>query len=256
MPRSILRIRTAARTAALHFLSRLPARPRGIVHVFLHTVEDDEHEAFTVLLDALRNIGPIVPLEEAIARGALEDPTPRFSLSFDDGFASLAKNAVPILLRERVPATFFVASGFLDLRGAALREYTTIGLRRHDVGLPLGRQDVRELAKLGFTIGSHGVSHRDFSHMQESELRRELGESRELLSHLAGTRTSYFAWPFGRLSSFPPWGYAIAFNLGYTDLFSAATRRDRHRLPPHVHPRRHLEANWNPRWARYFAVRG
>ena len=61
-----------------------------------------------------RDFKPI-PLAEAVQRaasGALEGGT--VSITFDDGYADNFTVALPILQEYRVPATFFVASDFLD----------------------------------------------------------------------------------------------------------------------------------------------
>jgi peptidoglycan/xylan/chitin deacetylase (PgdA/CDA1 family) len=57
----------------------------------------------------------VLPLDEAIARlktGAL--PARSAAITFDDGYADNFENAVPILRKHGLTATFFVAAGFLD----------------------------------------------------------------------------------------------------------------------------------------------
>ena len=57
----------------------------------------------------------VLPLEEGVARlaqGSL--PARAAAITFDDGYADNWLNAVPILSRYRLPATFFIATGFLD----------------------------------------------------------------------------------------------------------------------------------------------
>lgn len=56
-----------------------------------------------------------LPLAEAVRRlpeGSL--PRRAVCITFDDGYADNAEVALPILQRHKMPATFFVASGFLD----------------------------------------------------------------------------------------------------------------------------------------------
>ena len=57
----------------------------------------------------------VLPLDEAIERvGAGTLPRRALCITFDDGYADNFHVALPILRKHRLPATIFVASGFLD----------------------------------------------------------------------------------------------------------------------------------------------
>ncbi|PWF47654.1 polysaccharide deacetylase family protein [Massilia glaciei] len=57
----------------------------------------------------------LLPLAEAVRRLRERTlPSRAACITFDDGYADNAEVALPILQRLRVPATFFIASGFLD----------------------------------------------------------------------------------------------------------------------------------------------
>ena len=57
----------------------------------------------------------VMPLAEAVRRLAERSlPARAACITFDDGYAENAEVALPILQRHLIPATFFVASGFLD----------------------------------------------------------------------------------------------------------------------------------------------
>ena len=64
---------------------------------------------------ALRRYCHPVPLIEGVrglATGSLPDRA--VTVTFDDGYADNAEVALPILQRHGVPATFFVATGYLN----------------------------------------------------------------------------------------------------------------------------------------------
>jgi len=70
---------------------------------------------FEQLLKMLVRNFEIISLAEAIERareGGLSGPS--LSLTFDDGYADNFEVALPLLEKYGVPATFFVASGFID----------------------------------------------------------------------------------------------------------------------------------------------
>jgi len=99
----------------------------------------------------------VLPLAQAV-RALREDRLPRraLSITFDDGYADNYRIALPILRRLDLPATFFVATGFLDggcmfndvvieaLRVAAGEELDLddLGVGRH----PLGSDEQRSQA--------------------------------------------------------------------------------------------------------------
>jgi len=83
----------------------------------------------------------VIGLDEALARrdaGRLDGRS--LSITFDDGYADNVTQALPVLEAHGLPATFFVASGFLD--GGRMWNDTIIEtIRRlddgvHDLGLP------------------------------------------------------------------------------------------------------------------------
>lgn len=98
----------------------------------------------------------VLPLTEAIDRldaGSL--PARAACITFDDGYADNWTEAAPILARHRLPATFFIATGFLDggrmwndTLIEAVRRTEQIDLDLGDIGVPgLARLDLRGLAQ-------------------------------------------------------------------------------------------------------------
>jgi len=70
---------------------------------------------FTWQMDLLAKYFNVLPFAEAITR--LQDktlPARAVCVTFDDGYADNYLNALPILQQSGLPATFFIASGYLD----------------------------------------------------------------------------------------------------------------------------------------------
>lgn len=70
---------------------------------------------FDATMGALAAAFNVLPLADGVARMAAGTlPRRAVAITFDDGYADNHGVALPILARHRLPATFFVASGFLD----------------------------------------------------------------------------------------------------------------------------------------------
>jgi peptidoglycan/xylan/chitin deacetylase (PgdA/CDA1 family) len=99
---------------------------------------DPDATRFRWQMRILRNYWNPLPLDEAIQRlrsGSL--PARAVAVTFDDGYADNATQALPILLEEGVPATFFIATGFLN--GGRMFNDTVIETVRR---LPAGSVDL------------------------------------------------------------------------------------------------------------------
>jgi hypothetical protein len=76
--------------------------------------EPDAHE-FATQLDVIRSVCRVLPLDEAVDRlrsGSL--PQRSVCITFDDGYANNRTTAAPLLKERGMPATVFVATGYLN----------------------------------------------------------------------------------------------------------------------------------------------
>jgi peptidoglycan/xylan/chitin deacetylase (PgdA/CDA1 family) len=101
-----------------HRVAHLPQDP----HLLAVTAANFEEQ-----LLALRRHYPVVSLAELAARLSRgRRPEPLVVLTFDDGYADNAKTVLPILKRHGLPATFYLAAGFVG----TTREYLQDDLER------------------------------------------------------------------------------------------------------------------------------
>lgn len=127
-----------------HLLGLLsPGGQRGRLSILiLHRVLAQPDPLFPSEIDAarfdamcgwLKQWFDVLPLDEATHRlraGSL--PARALSITFDDGYADNRDVALPILQRHGLPATFYIATGFLD--GGRMWNDTVIeAVRRTDV---------------------------------------------------------------------------------------------------------------------------
>jgi peptidoglycan/xylan/chitin deacetylase (PgdA/CDA1 family) len=100
----------------------------------------------------LRRIGSlfnVIPLLDAVRRSANGTLPPRAAcITFDDGYADNAEVALPILQRYKLPATFFIATGFLN--GGRMWNDSVIEMVRR---APDGTLDFER-----FGLGTHPVT--------------------------------------------------------------------------------------------------
>lgn len=116
------------------------------------------------------------------------------ALTFDDGFASVAEHAAPLLLERRIPATVFCVAGHLG----GVNEFASDPPSAPKLPLA-GAATLAELAAAGFGLGSHGTAHLplELADADEALLRREIVDSRATLEQRIGSRVDWFAHPYG-----------------------------------------------------------
>jgi peptidoglycan/xylan/chitin deacetylase (PgdA/CDA1 family) len=106
----------------------------------------------------------------------------RVALTFDDGAATDRWLAAPLLREHGFGATFYVVAGWLGRRGQA------------------SAAELRELAGMGFEIGSHSMTHPRLTDLDAAALGHEIAGSKDLLEQRLGTAVHHFACPGGRVS--------------------------------------------------------
>jgi peptidoglycan/xylan/chitin deacetylase (PgdA/CDA1 family) len=124
-------------------------------------------------------------------------------ITFDDGYKSWILDAVPVLKKLKMPATFFVSSGFVGLSEKEEVEFIKSKLfsnpgafQRTTGGLSFN--DVKRISEEGFTIGGHTVTHCNLKKMlNNNRLRYEIGDDKLRLERIIGRKIHYFAYPSG-----------------------------------------------------------
>ena len=114
------------------------------------------------------------------------------AITFDDGFASVASSAVPLLRQRELPATIYFVAGKLGARS----DWSSA--RAHGfVGELATEDELAHVAALGIEIGSHGFEHVPLVAAADRLLEREVVESRRVLEQISGQPVPTFALPYG-----------------------------------------------------------
>jgi peptidoglycan/xylan/chitin deacetylase (PgdA/CDA1 family) len=111
-------------------------------------------------------------------------------LCFDDGYADVARHAVPVLERHGFRATVFLATGVIDGTAAFTWYATQPALLTWD--------DVRALDGAGtLRFGAHTVTHPNLLALDEAAARTEIAGSRAALEERLGHAVGAFCYPAG-----------------------------------------------------------
>lgn len=133
---------------------------------------------------------------EALADGRSTDGR-RVFLTFDDGFLDTFEVSRPLLARHGFAGFVFVLPRHLD-DGAALDWPEVSGeIGPHAAVMrSMTWEMAEEMAREGWEIGSHTLTHARLTDLDDDELRHELGESRRLIVERLGSCDT-LAYPFG-----------------------------------------------------------
>ncbi len=198
--------------APVRLVRRVTGRsaPRPIVILCYHNITHEQRARFAQQMDELLRCALPVRLD------ALTDTDRerlRVAVTFDDGFAGVAENALPELASRGIPCTVFVPTGRMGRKpawaGAA-----------HDPETTYRVMDAEELGRIVsplVDLGSHGVSHGNMREMDDASVREELERSREDLRAIAGKEPLLFAFPYGAYADHV---CAAAKEIGYRHAFT------------------------------------
>jgi peptidoglycan/xylan/chitin deacetylase (PgdA/CDA1 family) len=127
-----------------------------------------------------------------------ELPDKSFAITFDDGYADNLQQALPLLRKYHCKATLYLVVDRFD------RDWSVQRKAHHDEGelrreAKLSDAQVHELLDSGcIELGSHSMTHADFTQLGPEAVSSELAESKAALETCFGVAVSSFAYPFGR----------------------------------------------------------
>ena len=195
--------RTLASEAAGLVRRVKPARRDTLRIVYYHRIDDEPHRscvrpvAFAAQMAHLRSEGyQVLPLSSV--RRHLDEHLPfperAVAVTLDDGFADNYTRALPILVREAIPATVFLTASYLGTRELpVLRDRSGIP--------PLSWEQAAEMAEQGTELGAHTLTHPSLPELGADALRHEIEGSRDLIAERTGRRPETFCYPRGRFDA-------------------------------------------------------
>jgi len=127
-------------------------------------------------------------------------PQRAFVVTFDDGYENVYRHAWPVLRDLGIPATIFLATGYLDSEDPfPFDDWADAGRQRvpSESWRPLTTRQCRKMIAEGLIdLGSHAHTHADFRGGRDA-FRRDLLASLEVLRERFGLTNATFAPPYG-----------------------------------------------------------
>lgn len=169
----------------LNFFSQaMGKKQRGLCSVLLyHSVAAHDRERFAQQMDILLTLA--TPVDIAKSNPEIIQVR-QLAVTFDDGLQSFKKNALPELVRRKIPVALFVPSRCLGKK-----------LSVYDDETVMNQDDLLNLPVDLVTIGSHSQTHANVTILDYDEARKEIGESKTDIEILLGREVSTFAFPNG-----------------------------------------------------------
>ena len=113
--------------------------------------------------------------------------------TFDDGYESVYRHAFPVLAELGYRATVFPVSAYLG--GRNLWDLDVPGIPELTL---MSEEELSSLLDAGWEIGGHTHTHPRLPELSDTQIEEQLDASEEILSRIAGTHLTSFAFPYGR----------------------------------------------------------
>lgn len=159
----------------------------------------------------------MVSMDEAQRRIRQGNDRPAVHITFDDGYGANCQTAIPLLLKEQIPCTYFVTWQNV-LQGRPFDHDLQCGCRFAVNSL----EQLRAMAAAGIEIGAHTWSHADMGRLADPlAMEKEIVAARDELAAAVGRPVRYFAFPYGEPANLSQAAFAMAAECGYEAVCSA-----------------------------------
>ena len=148
------------------------------------------------------------------------------AITFDDGFANFTDHALPVLQALSLPATIFVVSGYCGGRNNWPSQPAGVPQ------MPLMSWNALRDLPANISLGAHTVTHPDLRALADSEITREVRQSRIEIEQKTGRAVETFAYPYGAVNARAAAAVRREFRVGCgTRLRFAGPETDPHWMP-------------------------
>ncbi|HET9085922.1 MAG TPA: polysaccharide deacetylase family protein [Acidobacteriaceae bacterium] len=190
-------------------LSRTSRRGNWIV-LYYHSVKDKDRQRFAAQVALIAKHSKVVP---ASYQGYPIPGERLVSLTFDDAFVSVARNALPAIAQEMCHMTIFVPTKYLGRSP----EWVANSLHEDTDEKIMSAVELCSLPPDLVAFGSHSVTHTRFAALTAEERRKELVESKSRMEEILQRPVTMFSYPYGEGL---PGDVELATAAGYDHVFT------------------------------------
>jgi peptidoglycan/xylan/chitin deacetylase (PgdA/CDA1 family) len=188
---------------------------------------------FRQQMEWLRENAAIVDLEKLLAgTWPKSEMGVTCAVTFDDGYASVYRDAFPVLQELQLPATVYLVG---DAIGETSRRQSNDFSGLYPDEEMLLWEEVREMGRHGISFGSHLLRHKDLTSLSDADKKLELEDSKRLIEDQLGFGCPSFCYPWGKhddrsVDAVKTSGYRNAV-IAIQGRWRAGDRMDMYRIP-------------------------
>ena len=175
-----------------------------------HDISDDMKEKFERQMDTLLRLYAPYNL---VTNSSNNPKHYMVGITFDDGFKSILRNAIPVLKSRSIPAIIFIPVGYIGKKANWISSENNT-FKNDRVMLT---EELKSLPADLIKVGSHGLYHKRLDLLEKHKAVYELKESKRILENELGVEIDYFAFPYAEYNEEL---IHIAQAVGYKKIFT------------------------------------
>jgi GT2 family glycosyltransferase/peptidoglycan/xylan/chitin deacetylase (PgdA/CDA1 family) len=175
-------------------ISSVVRRKPVVLTIYYHSVPDSQLAQFEKQIEFLAGHCRVVAPSQIKSTPAETNRTV-IAITFDDGFISVFRNALPVLKKHGLPSAIFVPSGYISKKSG----WQMYG-EGDEENVMTGEQ-IKAASLMDCEILSHTVTHSMLTSLSSETLREEFVRSRQDLERILGRDINIVCYPYGAYNS-------------------------------------------------------
>ena len=157
--------------------------------LYYHAVTSGQRNRFARQMDTILRLAKPVPADH---REPLESGVHHAAVTFDDGYQSVVDNALPEMVKRKIPLTIFIPAAYL---GEHPQWEVSPEIAEEVI---ITTAQLRSLSSDLVTIGSHSATHKDITLLEAEKAEEEICGSRTQLESIVERDVELFSFPYGK----------------------------------------------------------